>query len=146
MSKSVSKIRHIQEMNEKLEEKFLEEQLLNKVAAGVAGKAQEFKTKRENKKGETFQNKSPKLEAGLKKMQVRTKHVIEQIDYLITETDEYLRELVNMADKQPSWKNTIETEKDWYLKRKTYLEDCKKELSKIFDPEVAGFVGYTEPD
>ena len=51
-----------------------------------------------------------------------------------------------MADKQPSWKNTIETEKDWYLKRKTYLEDCKKELSKIFDPEVAGFVGYTEPD
>lgn len=109
MSKSISKIRHIQEMNEKLEEKFLEEQLLNSLKAGVKGAAANVGTRTKNALSSKQKiRKSPKLESLNVKIKTRSEYLNKQLEYLKKELSDYNNELNEMKKTSPDYTKEID--------------------------------------
>lgn len=103
MTKSYSKIRHIQEVNQRLEEQYLEEQRLNKLKSKVKGALTGLKTRAQNLKTAVSGNpqplKNPKVEALLTKIKTRQDYLKKQLEYLSTELSQYTQELQAMTDK-----------------------------------------------
>jgi chromosome segregation ATPase len=111
MKKSYSKIRHIQEANERIEENYLQEQgVFNTVRAGVAGAAQNIGTRAQNlgnalkSKGQKKIPKNPKLEAVVKKLKIREDYLNKQLNFLKQELEEYKQELSNASTATPDYK------------------------------------------
>jgi hypothetical protein len=111
MAKSYSKIRHIQEINQKLEEQYLNEgKFLNTVRAGAAGAVANVGTRLDNlgnavrSKGQKKVLKNPKLEAVVKKIKVREDYLRKQLEYLKKELDEYLTTLSEASTTTPDYK------------------------------------------
>ena len=111
MRKSYSKIRHIQEANERIEENYLQEQgIFNSVKAGVAGAAKNVATRAQNlgsaisSKGQKKIPKNPKLEAVVKKVKVREDYLNKQLNFLKQELEEYKQELSAASAATPDYK------------------------------------------
>lgn len=109
MGKSVSKIRHIQEMNEKIEEKFLEEQLLNTIKAGVKGAGANVGTRLQNAVSTKQKiRKSPKLESLTVKVKTRSEYLNKQLEFLKKELLEYSNELDELKKSSPDYGKEID--------------------------------------
>lgn len=110
MKKSYSKIRHINESNQKLESEFLDEQkLLNTVRAGVEGAAKNVGTRVANAvSGKSKIRKSPKLEGLTQKVKVRSEYLNKQLEYLKKELSEYRVELTTLKTTTPDYSNEID--------------------------------------
>lgn len=136
MGKSFSKIRHIQKINETIEDKFLEEQLLNRVSTAVQGVSKKVGTAVQNITGGSLIRKSAELESGLKKMQVRTKHVVEQLEYLKKESSDYANELLNYAKEHPDYEPTANEQVQYYNNLFKQIDTMIGSLNKIKDEKI----------
>ena len=110
MKKSYSKIRHINEANQKLENEFLEEQkLLNTVRAGVEGMAKNIGTRVQNAVSTKQKiRKNPKLEGLTQKVKVRSEFLNKQLEYLKKELSEYKVELTTLKTTSPDYTKEID--------------------------------------
>jgi predicted nucleic acid-binding Zn-ribbon protein len=108
MKKSYSKIRHIQETNERLEKEFLEEQkLLNKLRAGIEGAGANIQARAGNMFGKEKIRKNPKLQGLLAKIKTRQEYLRKQLEYMTTELNEYSQELAALKTATPDYQNEI---------------------------------------
>lgn len=110
MGKSVSKIRHIQEMNEKIEEKFLEEQkLLNTVTAGLKGATANVGARTQNALSTKQKiRKNPKLEGLTQKVKTRSEFLNKQLEFLKKELSDYNTELGELKKTSPDYAKEID--------------------------------------
>jgi chromosome segregation ATPase len=108
--KSYSKIRHINEANQKLEREFLDEQgVLNTLKAGVQGAAKNIGTRVQNATSTKQKiRKSPKLEALTQKVKVRSEFLNKQLDFLKKELSEYKVELEQLKKNSPNYTKEID--------------------------------------
>lgn len=109
MSKSISKIRHIQEMNEKLEEKFLDEQLANTIKAAAKGAVANIGTRTKNALSSKQKiRKSPKLESLNVKVKTRSEFLNKQLEFLKKELSDYNQELNALKSTSPDYAKEID--------------------------------------
>ena len=109
MKKSYSKIRHIQEVNQKIENGLLNEQkILNTVRAGIEGAAKNVATRVNNAFGDDKIRKSGKLEGVTQKVKVRSEFLNKQLEFLKTELNEYKTELATLKTENPKYSGEVD--------------------------------------
>jgi chromosome segregation ATPase len=109
--KSYSKIRHIKEANQKIEDNFLSEQkIFNNLKAGVAGVGANLKTAATNVFDSSQDvDKSRQLEGFLKKVKVRSEYLDKQLDYLTQELGQLQEKMNELAKTKPNYADEVKT-------------------------------------
>jgi len=128
MKKSYSKIRHINESNQKLESEFLDEQkLLNTVRAGIEGAAKNVGTRVANAVSGDKIRLNPKLEGVSQKVKVRSEYLNKQLKFLRKELFDYNAELVLLKAQQ---------------KQEGYQDDIDAVIKQVssYDDAIGGLI------
>jgi uncharacterized protein YukE len=109
--KSYSKIRHIKEANQKIEDNFLSEQkILNTVRAGLAGAGTNIKTAATNVFDSSQDiDKSRQLEGLFKKVKVRSEYLDKQLDYLTQELTQLQQKMNELGAAKPNYADEVKT-------------------------------------